>query len=50
MTTVTRVHYEIDDDLHRQAKAAAAMKGVSLKQFLEDALRSAVKAEKNPKR
>lgn len=43
MTAVTRVHYEIDDELHRQAKAAAAIKGVSLKQFLEDALRDAIK-------
>lgn len=45
MTAVTRVHYEIDDELHRQAKAAAAMQGVSLKQFLEEALRAAVKNE-----
>lgn len=42
MATMTRVHYEIDDELHRQAKAAAALRGISLKQFLEEALRAAI--------
>lgn len=39
---MTRVHYEIDDDLHRQAKAAAALEGITLKEFVEDALAAAV--------
>ena len=43
---MTRVHYELDDELHRQAKAAAAMRGVSLKQYLEDALRAAIEADR----
>lgn len=48
---MARVHYEIPDDLHRRAKAAAALAGVSLKQFLEDALRAATEqAEKDQRR
>lgn len=42
MTTVARIHYEIDDDLHRRAKSAAALAGVTLKKYLEDALRRSV--------
>lgn len=42
ISTVARVHYEIPDDLHRQAKAAAAMQGVTLRQFVIEALRQAV--------
>jgi predicted HicB family RNase H-like nuclease len=33
-----RIHYEVPDDLHRRAKAAAALLGVSLKTFVIDAL------------
>jgi predicted HicB family RNase H-like nuclease len=43
ISTVARVHYEIPDDLHRQAKAAAAMQGVTLRQFVIEALREAVR-------
>jgi predicted HicB family RNase H-like nuclease len=39
---VARIHYEIDDDLHRRAKAAAALQGVTLKAFIEAALERAV--------
>jgi hypothetical protein len=40
------VKYTLPDDLHRRAKAAAAMQGTTLKQFLLDALEAAVvKAE-----
>lgn len=47
MTTVARIHYEIPDDLHRRAKSAAALAGVTLKDFLQEALEDAVKkAEK----
>jgi uncharacterized protein (DUF1778 family) len=41
MPAMARVHYEIPDDLHRRAKAAAAMKGQTLKDFLIDALAKA---------
>ena len=37
-----RIHYEIPDDLHRQAKAEAALKGVTLRDFLIQALERAV--------
>jgi predicted HicB family RNase H-like nuclease len=33
-----RIHYEIDDDLHRRAKAAAALRSQTLKEFVEEAL------------
>ena len=42
-----RIHYEIDDDLHRRAKAAAALRGQTLKEFVEEALAGLVaQAEK----
>jgi hypothetical protein len=51
VTTVARIHYEVPDDLHRRAKAAAALQGVTLKDFLIDALESATKvAEKSTRR
>lgn len=39
--TVARVHYEIPDDLHRRVKAAAALEGKTLKDFLIEALEAA---------
>jgi len=39
VSDVGRVHYEIPDDLHRDAKAAAALEGRSLREFLIEALR-----------
>jgi predicted transcriptional regulator len=42
LTAVTRVHYEIDDRLHREVKALAATEGKTLKQVVEDALREYV--------
>jgi hypothetical protein len=36
---VGRVHYEIPDDVHRDAKAAAGLEGVTLREFLIEALR-----------
>jgi len=47
-----RIHYEVPDDLHRRAKAAAALNGVSLKNFVIEALEQATRtAEKRrPKR
>ena len=41
MTRVVRVHYEVDDDLHRRVKTAAASEGVTLKAYLEQALEAA---------
>jgi predicted HicB family RNase H-like nuclease len=43
VTGVAAINYDIDDNLHRRAKAAAALEGVTLKQFLEDALEAAIK-------
>ena len=42
MQGVMRIHYEIDDDLHRRAKAAAALRGQTLKDFVEEALEELV--------
>ena len=42
--TVARIHYEIPDDLHRRAKSAAALQGVTLKDFVVAALELATKA------
>jgi hypothetical protein len=42
------MHYEIPDDLHRRAKAAAALRGMTLKDFLIEALERAA-AEAHPK-
>lgn len=39
---MTLIHYEIPDDLHRRAKAAAADVGVTLKAFIEQALAWAI--------
>jgi predicted HicB family RNase H-like nuclease len=36
------IHYEIPDELHRRAKAAAALQGKTLKDFLVEALNRAV--------
>ena len=41
MSDVALIHYKIPDDLHRRAKSAAALEGVSLKAFLEAALEAA---------
>lgn len=48
--SVARVHYEIPDDLHRRAKVAAAQQGITLKQFLMDALDRAAQTQENRKR
>jgi len=42
---MARVHYEIPDDLHRRVKAAAALRGETLKDFLIGALEAAAKAD-----
>jgi predicted HicB family RNase H-like nuclease len=43
VTAVARMHYEIPDDLHRRAKSAAALRGVTLKDFLIEALERATR-------
>ena len=45
MTAVARIHYEIPDDLHRRVKAAAAMRGMTLKDYLVEILSRAVEAD-----
>lgn len=42
MQTMARIHYEIPDDLHRRAKSAAALQGLTLKEFVIAALDVAV--------
>jgi len=36
------IHYEIPDDIHRQAKAAAALRGVTLREFVTLAIVEAI--------
>jgi hypothetical protein len=38
------IHYDLPDDLHRRAKAAAALRGITLKAFLIQALDDATKS------
>lgn len=51
-----RINYEIDEDLHRQAKAIAALEGMTLREFVEWALELAVAEQgrlregRNPKK
>jgi len=47
---MTRIHYEIDDDLHRTAKAMATLQGVTLKTFVENALRAEVLTQEQKRR
>jgi predicted HicB family RNase H-like nuclease len=47
---MTRVHVEIPDDLHRKAKAAAALEGVTLKDFVIKALEVAVEPAKTQRK
>jgi predicted HicB family RNase H-like nuclease len=47
---VARIHYEIDDELHRRAKAQAALKGVTLKAYVETAIAQAVEADEKGKK
>lgn len=49
MTTVARIHIEVPDDLHRRAKAAAALQGLTLKDFVIQAVEKAIpKAQRMP--
>ncbi|MDA8045967.1 MAG: toxin-antitoxin system HicB family antitoxin [Actinomycetota bacterium] len=42
---MARIHYEIDDDLHRRAKAQAAYRGVTLRAYIEQAIAAAVEKD-----
>ena len=44
------IHYEIPEDLHRRAKAAAAMEGCTLKDFVVEALEAAVEKDEKKRR
>jgi hypothetical protein len=43
--TVTRIYYDLDDELHRQAKLAAVTKGISLKAWLIEAITEKLERE-----
>lgn len=45
MRSVARIHYEIPDDLHMRVKAAAAMRGITLKAYVVAALERALEDE-----
>lgn len=47
---VARVHYEIPDDVHNRAKAAAALQGKTLKDFLVEALEAAIEKDEKKRR
>lgn len=49
MADMARIHYEIPDELHRKVKARAALEGVTLKDFIIEALDAAVKAGRKQK-
>ncbi|KHO45608.1 MAG: hypothetical protein QS98_C0009G0017 [archaeon GW2011_AR3] len=40
-----RVNIELKDDLHRQAKAIAVLKGVSLAKFVQDAIADSITSD-----
>jgi hypothetical protein len=42
ITRVARVNYSIPDDLHRKAKAAAALRGVTLRDYVIEVLQEGV--------
>ena len=45
MSDVARIHYLIDDELHRRAKAQAALAGMTLRAYIERAITWAVEAD-----
>jgi predicted HicB family RNase H-like nuclease len=47
---VVRINYELPDTLHREAKSAAAQQGVSLREFVTQAIEAAVDAHAKAKR
>jgi len=49
VATVALIHYEIPDDIHRRAKATAALKGQTLKDFVIEALDKAAQPAPKPR-
>jgi predicted HicB family RNase H-like nuclease len=42
VSDVTVLHFDLDDELHRQAKAQAAIEGVPLKDWVAQAIEQAL--------
>jgi predicted HicB family RNase H-like nuclease len=42
---VANVNYRIDDDLHRRAKAEAAYRGVTLREYVVQAIQQSVERD-----
>ncbi len=42
---MARLHFQLDDDLHRQAKSAAALRGIPLKDYVTQAIADALKRD-----
>ena len=45
---MVRIHYEVPDEVHREAKAAAARLGITLREFVIRALERAVRDPEPP--
>jgi hypothetical protein len=43
---VTRIYYDLDDELHRAAKLAAVTKGITLKAWLIEAIAEKLERQK----
>jgi len=48
VSRVARIHYEIPEDLHRRVKSAAAMRGLTLKAWVIEALEQALEPKPEP--
>lgn len=46
MTSVTVLHFDLDDELHRKAKAQAAIEGIPLKDWVARAIKRELEAER----
>ena len=44
---VTRIYYDLDDELHRAAKLSAVTKGISLKAWLIEAITEKLEREES---
>lgn len=50
MNGIAAINYDLPEELHRRAKAAAALRGQSLKDFLIEALEHEVERELGPEK
>lgn len=48
MEQVKRINIALDENLHRDLKIAAAMKGTSIKNYVAEAVRDKMKQDKIP--